>query len=46
MPAVNSESKHEGNSLLFGNFIDVEANPWFDSESGTIFKENRLWRVL
>ncbi len=31
---VHSESKRKGNLLLFGDFVVVETNPWFDSESG------------
>lgn len=30
---VQSESKRKGNLLLFGDFVDIETNPWFDSES-------------
>jgi hypothetical protein len=31
---VHSESKRKGNLLLFGDFVVVAMNPWFDSESG------------
>jgi hypothetical protein len=31
---VHSESKRKGNLLLFSDFVVVETNPWFDSESG------------
>ncbi len=37
---VHSESKRKGNLLLFGDFVVVETNPWFDSESGTTIQKN------
>ncbi|WP_343483009.1 hypothetical protein, partial [Enterobacter cloacae] len=37
---VHSESKRKGNLLLFGDFIVVETNPWFDSESGHHYLKN------
>ncbi|WP_233631965.1 hypothetical protein, partial [Citrobacter freundii] len=36
---VHSESKRKGNLLLFGDFVVVETNPWFDSESGHHYSE-------
>ena len=40
---VHSESKRKGNLLLFGDFVVIETNPWFDSESGHhLFKETSL----
>ena len=36
---VHSESKRKGNLLLFGDFVVVETNPWFDSESGHHYLE-------
>ncbi|MGV4042693.1 hypothetical protein ACV8T3_20710, partial [Citrobacter portucalensis] len=32
-------SKRKGNLLLFGHFIVVAMNPWFDSESGHHYLE-------
>ena len=37
---VHSESKRKGNLLLFGDFVAVETNPWFDSESGPPYLKN------
>ncbi|MCE1343422.1 hypothetical protein LWV32_16780, partial [Enterobacter asburiae] len=37
---VHSEPKRTGNLLLFGDFIVVAMNPWFDSESGHHYLEN------
>ncbi|WP_230200461.1 hypothetical protein, partial [Enterobacter hormaechei] len=37
---VHSESKRKGNLLLFGDFIVVAMNPWFDSESGHHYLKN------
>ncbi|MCM8062130.1 hypothetical protein, partial [Enterobacter asburiae] len=37
---VHSESKRKGNLLLFGDFVAVETNPWFDSESGHHYLKN------
>ncbi|MDE4753650.1 hypothetical protein PXW73_16925, partial [Klebsiella pneumoniae] len=33
-------SKRKGNLLLFGHFIVVAMNPWFDSESGHHYLKN------
>ncbi|WP_196301334.1 hypothetical protein [Enterobacter asburiae] len=37
---VHSESKRKGNLLLFGDFVAVAMNPWFDSESGHHYLKN------
>ena len=48
---VHSESKRKGNLLLFGDFVAIETNPWFDSESGTTIQRTRpkggflLWSI-
>ena len=44
---VHSESKRIGKLLLFGDFVVIETNPWFDSESGHHYLENPpSWRVF
>ena len=37
---VHSESKRIGKLLLFGDFVVIETNPWFDSESGHHYLKN------